>query len=226
MDASPAASREWITGKAIPLVFWGLFLVSVAWRTPERVAARFQESGSFAAALELARHCLTLAFIATVGSTYLTRLRAVGRARGVRETLFPMFVFIAGIAGVAVLLVFKAPPLPGLVLAGLGLACLGISVSLWALVHLRNSFSILAEARRVVTSGPYRFVRHPLYLGEAATMLGLCLTLGTISALAFWGVINGLQLVRARIEEEKLVREFPGYRLYRERTRFILPGIY
>jgi protein-S-isoprenylcysteine O-methyltransferase Ste14 len=225
MNAPAASSRDWITGKAIPLIFWGLFLVSVAWKIPV-VFSRLGEEGSPTPALELARHLLTLAFIATVGSTYFTRIRAVDPARGARETLFPMFVFLAGIGGVAVLVAFKAPPRPSLVLSGLTLACLGICVSLWALAHLRNSFSILAEARRVVTSGPYRFVRHPLYLGEAATMLGLCLTLGTVSALVFWAAINALQLARARIEEEKLAREFPDYRLYRQRTRFILPGIY
>jgi protein-S-isoprenylcysteine O-methyltransferase Ste14 len=225
MPAPAAPEREWITGKAIPLAFWGLFLVSVAGRIPGRVTSLLRE-GSLAAALELFRHCLTFAFILTVGSTYLTRVRAVGKASGARERAFPMFVFLAGIAGVAVLVTYRIPPHPVQVLTGLVLACLGICGSLWALVHLRNSFSILAEARRVVTSGPYRFVRHPLYLGEAATMLGLCLTLGTLSAILFWALITFLQLFRARIEEDKLSREFAEYRHYREGTWFILPGIY
>jgi len=220
------AAREWLTGKAIPVAFWGLFLVSVAMRIPEWVLLLIREGWSLTPALELVRHCLTLAFIAMVGSTYLTRIRAVGRARGAGETIFPMFVFLAGIAGVAVLILFRVPPRPAQVLSGLVLACLGICCSLWALSHLRNSFSILAEARSVVTSGPYRYVRHPLYLGEAATMLGLCLTIGTVSALLFWAIINGLQLARARVEERKLERELPGYRQYREKTHFILPGLY
>jgi len=219
-------ARAWITGKVIPLAFWGLFLISVASRIPDWVLLLVREGWSLTPALELVRHCLTLAFIALVGSTYLTRIQAVGRARGASEILFPMFVFLAGIAGVAVLILYRVPPRPALVLSGLLLACLGICVSLWALAHLRNSFSILAEARRIVTSGPYRYVRHPLYLGEAATMLGLCLTLGTVTALLFWAVINGLQLARARIEERKLERELPEYRLYREKTFFILPGLY
>jgi len=219
-------ARAWITGKVIPLAFWGLFLISVASRIPDWVLLLVREGWSLTPALELVRHCLTLAFIALVGSTYLTRIQAVGRARGASEILFPMFVFLAGIAGVAVLILIRVPPRPAQVLSGLLLACLGICVSLWALAHLRNSFSILAEARRLVTSGPYRYVRHPLYLGEAATMLGLCLTLGTVTALLFWAVINGLQLARARIEERKLERELPEYRLYREKTFFILPGLY
>ena len=225
-DARFRAWRDWLTGKGIPLAFWGFLLVGVARRIPEWAVLLVREGWSLIPALELVRHCLTLAFIAMVGSVYLTRIRAVGRARGWWETAFPMFVFLAGIGGVAVLVLFRVPPRPAQVLAGLLLACLGICVSLWALSHLRNSFSILAEARRVVTSGPYRHVRHPLYLGEAATMLGLCFTIGTVSALLFWAVINGLQLARARVEEKKLARELPEYRLYREKTRFILPGLY
>jgi protein-S-isoprenylcysteine O-methyltransferase Ste14 len=225
MNAPAAASRGWITGKAIPLIFWGVLLVLGVWGIPGAIS-HIGEGASLASALELGRRLLTLAFIATVGSTYITRIRAADRARGARETLFPMFVFLAGIVGVWVLMFFKAPPRPSLVLAGLALACLGICGSLWALAHLRNSFSILAEARRVVSTGPYRFVRHPLYLGEAVTMFGLCLSLGTIWALLFWASINALQIFRARIEEEKLAREFPDYRLYREKTSFILPGIY
>ena len=219
-------SREWLTGKAIPLAFWGLFLAGVGAQIPGGILLLIREGYSLHPALMLARHFLTLAFIALLGSTYLTRIQAVGRARGWWESGFPMLVFLGGVGGMAVLDRFKVPPRHALILSGLALACLGISMSLWALAHLRNSFSILAESRRVVTSGPYRYVRHPLYLGEAATMLGLCLTLGTLAALLFWAAINGLQLARARVEERKLERELPEYRQYRERTCFILPGLY
>jgi protein-S-isoprenylcysteine O-methyltransferase Ste14 len=57
-------------------------------------------------------------------------------------------------------------------------------------------------------------------------MLGLCLLQGTVSALCLWAAVNLFQVVRARIEEEKLAREFPDYQAYRRQTRFILPGIY
>jgi protein-S-isoprenylcysteine O-methyltransferase Ste14 len=208
------------------MAFWSLFLVSVGRKIPESIATLLRDGFALYPALELARHVLTLAFIALVGSTYLTRMRAVGKARGLREIVFPMFVFLAGIAGMAILVLrYKVPRHPALVLSGLALASCGICCSLWALVHLRNSFSILAEARRPVTTGPYRLVRHPLYLGEALTMLGLCLTLGSAAALLFWASINALQLFRARIEEEKLARQFDEYRAYREKTPFIVPGL-
>jgi protein-S-isoprenylcysteine O-methyltransferase Ste14 len=109
---------------------------------------------------------------------------------------------------------------------GLLLTVLGHYVSLWALWYLRGSFAVLAEARSPVTSGPYRYVRHPLYLGEMLSMLGLCLAMGTVTSLLFWLAITGMQLIRARIEEAKLANQFDDYRAYLERTRFILPGLY
>jgi protein-S-isoprenylcysteine O-methyltransferase Ste14 len=110
-----------------------------------------------------------------------------------------------------------------LVAAGLLLAPLGLSLSIWSVWHLRDSFSILAEARRTVASGPYHYVRHPLYLGEALTMLGVCLLIGTGSALIFWAAFTGLQLARARIEEKKLSSALSDYLAYRTKTPFILP---
>lgn len=137
-----------------------------------------------------------------------------------------MALFLAGPTGIALLHQAGTPRQFDASWGGVLVAVPGLCLSLWALWHLRGSFSILAEARRLVTSGPYRYIRHPLYLGEAVTMLGLCLLIGTVAALLFWAGINAFQLVRAGIEENKLAREFAEYRAYRQKTRFILPGIY
>jgi protein-S-isoprenylcysteine O-methyltransferase Ste14 len=153
-------------------------------------------------------------------------MRAVSHAVGFRERVLPMLVFLAGPLGIVVLQKIAMTPRFAVPRTAVALSVAGLALSLWSLWHLRSSFSILAEARRVVRTGPYRFVRHPLYLGEALTMLGLCLLQGTLTALAFWAVVNLSQLVRARIEEEKLARSFQDYRDYRQETRFILPGIY
>ena len=65
-----------------------------------------------------------------------------------------------------------------------------------------------------------------LYLGEALMMLGLCFMIGTPAAVGFWVVLNAMQVARARIEESKLSRQFPEYRAYQKRTRFLIPGVY
>ncbi|MDH3444320.1 MAG: isoprenylcysteine carboxylmethyltransferase family protein, partial [Deltaproteobacteria bacterium] len=98
-------------------------------------------------------------------------------------------------------------------------------LSSWSVWHLRDSISIMAEARRIVVSGPYCYLRHPLYLGEIVTLLGACLLIGTWIALLFWVVISASQITRARIEENKLSRVLPDYESYRRKTPFILPGL-
>lgn len=221
-----AAIREWITGKILPLILWSIPLASEL-LTVARLSARLAREGAERGLLlELANRGLTLAFFVLVLAAYLTRWRARSAARGFRERVVPMVIFLASPAGIALLHFF--PPDRQFEADGTGvlLGVAGLGISLWSLAHLRRSFSILAEARQVVASGPYRFVRHPLYLGEAITMLGLCLKIGAYGAIIFWAVVNGFQLLRARIEEDKLSREFAEYRAYRQRTRFILPGIY
>ena len=219
-------AREWLAGKLVPLVLWSLLLASEVSALARSSSAMARSGLSDDLALEVARHTLTLAFFLLVLAAYLTRLRAVSHARGFRERVLPMLVFMAGPVGIFVLQRLAWPPRFQASRVAVALSVAGLALSLWALWHLRSSFSILAEARTVVRSGPYRFIRHPLYLGEAITMLGLCLLQGTFTALALWAGVNLFQVVRARIEEEKLAREFPAYQVYRRQSRFIIPGIY
>jgi protein-S-isoprenylcysteine O-methyltransferase Ste14 len=53
------------------------------------------------------------------------------------------------------------------------LVLVGTAAGIVTLMRLGRSFSMMAEARRLVTSGPYRFVRHPLYLAEELAIIGL-----------------------------------------------------
>jgi protein-S-isoprenylcysteine O-methyltransferase Ste14 len=218
--------REWVTGKLVPLLVWSLLLASEITALARSSSAMVKEGLRDDLALEVARHTLTLAFFLLVLAAYLTRLRVVSRAQGFRERVLPMLVFMAGPVGIFVLQKLAWPPRFEAARIAVPLSVAGLALSLWSLWHLRSSFSILAEARTVVRSGPYRLIRHPLYLGEAITMLGLCLLQGTASAMGLWAAVNLSQVVRARIEEDKLAREFPEYQVYRRQTRFILPGIY
>ena len=52
---------------------------------------------------------------------------------------------------------------------------LGDVIAFWALLYLRRSFSIMAEVRDLQLRGPYRWIRHPMYLGEILATLGFCL---------------------------------------------------
>jgi protein-S-isoprenylcysteine O-methyltransferase Ste14 len=215
--------KNYIVGKVLPLSVWIFFLVLILFSMVTDARRMVYEGTSVESLLVLARAGLTGAFMVLLATAYLTRMRAAERAHGFLERSFPLLVFLASIAGMGLLQSRPGSPPLYFVAAGLVLGPLGLCLSLWSVWHLRSSFSILAEARRTVVSGPYRYVRHPLYLGEALTMLGACLLIGTGIALLFWTVVSGLQLARARIEEKKLSRVLSDYPAYRKKTPFIFP---
>jgi protein-S-isoprenylcysteine O-methyltransferase Ste14 len=214
----------WITGKALPLCVWLFFLLVILFSAAADAQRMLHEGASLESLLVLARTSLTGAFMVLLATAYLTRIRATKRAQGFLERTFPMLVLITSIAGMGLLHSRPGSPPLYFVATGLVLGPFGLCLSIWSVWHLRNSFSILAEARCTVITGPYRYVRHPLYVGEALTMLGACLLIGTEIALLFWAVITGLQLARARVEERKLSWALSDYEAYRQRTPFIFPN--
>jgi len=215
--------KSWITGKALPLCVWTLFLAVILRSLTADALRMLREGASLESLLLLARGGLAGAFMVLLATAYLTRIRAAERAQGFWERIFPLLVFLASLAGAGLLQSRPGSPRFYLAGAGLLLAPLGLVLSIWSVWHLRSSFSIMAEARRTVVSGPYRYVRHPLYLGEILTLLGVCLMIGTGTALLFWALISGSQLARARIEEKKLSRTLSDYEAYRRKTPFIFP---
>jgi len=111
---------------------------------------------------------------------------------------------------------------PGYVADALILA--GGAWGVWSLRSLGRSMSIIAQARQVVDRGPYRWIRHPLYVGEIVSSLGLAITAGTAVAYGGWLAFCGLQAYRAVREEQVLLSALSGYRSYRARTAALLPG--
>lgn len=101
----------------------------------------------------------------------------------------------------------------------------GTLLAFWSAWYLGRSFSLLPQARQLVTTGPYRFVRHPIYLG------GLLITVGEVwlrwspLVVALNLLFVAAQIVRLRYEDQILERAFPEFRAYRERTSALIPGI-
>jgi protein-S-isoprenylcysteine O-methyltransferase Ste14 len=102
----------------------------------------------------------------------------------------------------------------------------GTAWAVWSLRFLGRNLSVIAQARDVVDSGPYRWVRHPLYAGEIVSSLGLALTVGSLSAIGVWAALCLLQAYRAISEEQVLLDALPGYREYRSRTAALLPSVF
>ena len=79
----------------------------------------------------------------------------------------------------------------------------------------------------VVTTGPYRFVRHPAYAGLIVFMLASALALESLWALVPATMVVVVLIIRTALEDRTLLAELPGYVDYAQRTRFrLLPGIW
>ena len=164
-------------------------------------------------------------------ASYISRARARAVARGFMETAFP--VLIAGLPVIMALTPYTLPrwaPYSSprhmvyyLVIMGLILA--GGSINLIGLLTLRRAFTIMAEARELVTGGLFRYVRHPLYSGHFVMFFGsLLLRLHVYTAIVYVTFCIG-QVYRARIEERKLQQVFPEYQAYRSGTGMFFPRL-
>jgi protein-S-isoprenylcysteine O-methyltransferase Ste14 len=106
------------------------------------------------------------------------------------------------------------------------LIVIGVTFSTYTMLFLGRSFSIMAQARKLVTTGPYSLVRHPLYLGEGMAILGMMLQYLSPLAVAIVGMQFAFQLQRMQNEERVLAAQFSEYPDYMARTARIIPGVY
>ena len=152
------------------------------------------------------------ALFAVLIIAFLCRTNPVRRSSGVQEIIIPL---LGSALPFALLL---APPAPlvtnnrtlfSVLLWGMAAATILTVAGMWT---ARRAFSITVEARILVTGGPYRLIRHPIYTGEmlaAAAVAGIRFSLQNMAILSLFVAI---QLYRSRLEEAKLRSTFSGYR--------------
>ena len=114
-------------------------------------------------------------------------------------------------------------PALAIMAAGAGWLAWTLAVNPPANIHIRP---VLKAGGRLVTSGPYRLVRHPMYFGVLAVCAGpVCLWPGWLKA-AVWLLLFVVLTAKGRLEEAALRVRFPEYEAYRRGRRFLLPGIW
>ena len=217
-------SRTYDVVMRLPMLLWSVFLGLVTLAGLQQYMRQADPALPGAVyVLNIAMRLSVIAYLVVIAATLVVRMRPAGKARGAE----PRISALIGTFLFTVVVVFPRRELP--LTAGTVSALLTLAGNVFAVVvlmQLRGSFSIMAEARQLVTSGVYRLVRHPLYLAEETAAIGVVMQFFSLWTALILAVQIGFQLRRMRNEEVVLTEIFPEYAVYRERTARLLPGIY
>ncbi len=182
-----------------------IFIVSAVWIISEIILARVRHSASGSAGLDrFSLRIIWITIIVSIAAGYWVAAHHYGMFRsGGRIAAW----------------------------AGLALIIGGLAFRWWAILSLRNHFTVdvaINEDHRLVTSGIYRTIRHPAYGGSLLSFLGLGLVFSSwLSLLVIFVPILCAFLYRIRIEEQALISHFGDeYLGYMARTSRIIPKVF
>ena len=114
---------------------------------------------------------------------------------------------------------------------GLGMLITGIAIRIWAIKTLGKHFTAtvtLTDDHQFISSGPYRFVRHPSYLGAFMAIVGCPVLLNaTWATLLSFIFMTIAYVIRISVEEKMLTSYFgTSYEKYKRKTKMIIPFIW
>ena len=112
---------------------------------------------------------------------------------------------------------------------GVGLCLAGFGLAFWARAHIGRNWGMpmsLRQDHELVTSGPYAYVRHPIYSGLMLAMIGSALAVALLWLLLF-ALYFAYFIISARTEEKMMLAQFPDtYPAYRRRTKMLIPFVF
>jgi len=115
-----------------------------------------------------------------------------------------------------------------LAIAGVALCVAGLAFAVWARVALGRSWGMpmaLHDDPELVTSGPYEYVRHPIYTGLSAMLIGTSLVYPVAALPCF--ITIAYSTFAARREERDMAQRFPdAYPAYKRRSKFLVPFVF
>ena len=216
-------TRLYDFGAVLPLILWyGLGMVQLGPALAAQLGA-LAYGFAWVTALDAAAKATTLVFLGLQIVLFAVRRLPEARQAGVVPRL-------AALVGANLLLLVALLPDAhlgaGLSAVALLLVVVGTLGGIVALRHLGCSFSIFPQARRLVTSGPYRTVRHPLYFFDMIATIGTALQFAQPWAMLIALASIAAQFPRMHYEEEILRASYPDYAAYEARTKRLIPGIY
>ncbi len=217
-------SRVYDVLMRLPLAGWATLVAAVSTVQLARYVGNADPALSIAVyAINIAMRLSTIAFLVLLATSAILRRRPTGKARGIE----PRLSALMGTGLVYAIALFpRRELLPTAEIVSTLLVLVGGAAAVLALMRLGRSFSVMAEARRLVTSGVYRSVRHPLYLAEEIATIGIVMQYLSLWSALLLALQIAFQLRRMRNEEVVLGDTFPEYAAYTARTARLIPGIY
>lgn len=219
--------------------FFGFF----GWEIVDLVRAGFWESGVYYTLSDKGTiyvpwgRVLILLTYLLIASAFVFRLPPRSRADRPREIAIPLIAAFwpflpwairaflrstgAEVAPAYQAFIFDAGLSYGRFCAGAACVCAGNALDVWGYAKLFRSVSIVAEARELIVSGPYRVVRHPVYLGQIIAQAGVWLFFAPLHFVwvSFLACFVAMQLYRGRVEDDVLERAFgERYRAWKDKT--------
>jgi protein-S-isoprenylcysteine O-methyltransferase Ste14 len=142
---------------------------------------------------------------------------------------------LPGLSALSVLLLFRvfrggATGVHSPILGAIGAVVFasGIALAIWARLHLGRNWGMPMTQKaepELVTSGPYRWVRHPIYSGLLLAVLGTALAT-SLTGLIIVAILVAYFYFSASVEERNLTRTFPtAYPAYRTHTKMLIPFV-
>jgi protein-S-isoprenylcysteine O-methyltransferase Ste14 len=171
-----------------------------------------------------------LSFVrATAGiQTIILIITMIFRRTPVRVTPNPWYWLLAFVAtyGIVAFYAFAprgAPIVP--IMVPNVLVLISVAIMIYARVNLGRSIGYVPADRGIITSGPYKFVRHPIYSGLFVTLFAFLLRAYTPLNLLLCVIIIGLFMLKSVIEE-RFLRDNPEYTAYMQQVRYRwIPGV-
>ncbi len=210
-----------VFGRTLPAIFFGLFMLVQLVGVVDSGGHLLHRSPAPDELLGFANKVIRLAFFTMLIFMYTARLpakRADRRPGVVAISLLGTFAILgAGYLpawhhGAATILISDV------------LIVFGMAYAVWGLAYLRRSFSIIPEARRLVTGGPYALSRNPLYFGEGLASIGVVLPVFGPAHAGLLVIFIASQLLRIRWEQKVLGEAFPTeYPDYLRRVPMLVP---
>ena len=205
----------------LPLLIWALFCVTL--KSRDIVQYMNKHPLDFVYLTDILSRLSATIFLLLIAAVVIMRTRPSAKARGIK----PRIAALAGTFLTYAIALFPRRELSvSMEMTSTVLILTGTLGAVVALAQLGRSFSVMAETRKLVTSGPYRFVRHPLYLTEEIAMLGIFIQFASVWSALILALQIICQLRRMDNEEAVLTSQFLEYAVYSQTTARLIPGIY